>query len=107
VPGTPIALSRPPQASPVVQVPLLPVPQQGWLAPPQVPHWSVVGVTRQESPAPHGVLPPSPLPPVFGQQSCPVAPQAPQVPGIPIALSRPPQASPAEQVPLLPVPQQG
>jgi hypothetical protein len=39
IPGTPMLSSRPPQARPGVgHEPLLPVPQQGWPAAPQVPH---------------------------------------------------------------------
>src|SRR5260221_124698 len=54
-----------------------------------------------------GAGPPSTAPPVIGQQSCPAPPQAAHIPGIPMAAFRPPQASPVEQVGLLPVPQHG
>jgi hypothetical protein len=60
MPGMPALLIRLVHAMPVLHVPLLPDPQQGWPAPPQVPHWFPVGDTRQLRPDPHGsVAPPS------------------------------------------------
>jgi len=53
MPGVPAPALRPVQANPVEQVPLLPVPQQGWPSPPQVPHWLPPGNSRQDSVAPH------------------------------------------------------
>ena len=86
---------RPAQPSPVLQVPLPPVPQHGWLAPPHAPHipWT------QATPAPRqGVAP--------LQQAWPEAPHGSQVPGTPPAI-RPAQPNPVEQVPFAPVPQHG
>jgi hypothetical protein len=47
MPGAPLALFRPAHASPLLQVPLLPVPQQGCPGPPQLPHTSSPGAEMQ------------------------------------------------------------
>jgi hypothetical protein len=59
MPGMPALLIRPVHASPVLHVPLLPDPQHGCPAPPQVPHWFPVADTRQLRPEPQGSAPPS------------------------------------------------
>lgn len=95
----PLALSRPEQTNPELQVPLAPVPQHDCAEPPQVEHWLPDALTTQETPELHGVAP--------AQQACPSAPHALQVPAVPWATARPLQAKPVLQVPLLPVPQHG
>jgi len=58
IPGIPCPAFRPPQASPVLQVPLLLFPQQICPDAPQVAeHVSPVGETTQVSPVPHAVWP--------------------------------------------------
>jgi hypothetical protein len=91
----------------VLQVPLL-VPQHGWPAPPQVPHWFPVAEIRHDIVVPQAVCPAPPSTPAMtGQQGWPVPPQVAHIPGAPLALFRPAHPSPLLQVPLLPVPQQG
>jgi len=112
VPGTPPAFILPVQVSPspAVQVPLFPVPQQGWPAAPQAPHWVPVAERMQASAAVQAVggAPPSGTATLVGQQSWPAPPQTAHMPGTPMPALRPPQASPAVvQVPPLPTPQHG
>jgi len=59
VPGIPIPRFRPVHARPAVQVPALPVPQQGWPAAPQVPHWFPAVASTQASGAAQAMTPPS------------------------------------------------
>jgi hypothetical protein len=96
---------RPVQArpKPAVQLPLLPVPQQGWPAAPQVPHWLPVVPTKQVSGAMHWVMPASGT---AVQQTWPLPPQGPHMPGTLAPALRPPQPSPLLQVPALLLPQQ-
>jgi Wiskott-Aldrich syndrome protein len=98
-PGVRVAVSRPEQAKPVLQVPVPPEPQQDWPEPPQVEQMLPVDF-RTQDPEVHWVAPP----PV--QQAWPSPPQAPHLPAFPVAESRPEQAKPVLQVPVLPVPQQ-
>jgi len=99
VPGVLVAVARPEQTNPLLQVPLLPVPQHDCAEPPQVVQMLPEALSTQD-PEVHWVTPP----PV--QQGCPSAPHAPQVPGVPDEAVRPEQARPVLQVPVLPVPQQ-
>jgi hypothetical protein len=98
---------RPLHAKPAEQVPAPAVPQHGWPAPPQVPHWLPVAETKQDKVVPHAACMPPSGPPFAGQQGWPVPPQVAHIPGTPLALFRPAQARPVEQVPALPVPQHG
>jgi hypothetical protein len=101
-----IAAMRPAQPSPIMHVPVLPVPQHGCPDALHAPHWFVVAPSMHERPAVHAVTPPSALP-MVEQQSWPSPPQAAHMPGMPMSELRPPHASPMLHVPLLPVPQQG
>jgi hypothetical protein len=103
-----LAALRPAQAKPAEQVPLLPVPQHGWPAPPQAPHWLPVAEIRHDIVVPQAVCPAPASPAAMtGQQGWPVPPQVEHIPGIPLALVRPVHANPVLQVPALAVPQQG
>ena len=104
VPGVPLVRMRAEQASPVLQVPLPPVPQHGWLAAPQVAQTLPEAASVHSCGAAHAVTPLSaaPGPPPVGQQSWSVPPHAPQVPAVLAVVSRPEQTSPVLQVPLLP-----
>ena len=113
MPGMPMLLMRPVHAIPVLQVPFPPVPQQGWPAPPQAPHWLPAVATMQlSSPVHAGVAvpasapPPPPPPPPVGQHGCPAPPHVAHMPGTPVALMRPVHASPVVHVPFPPEPQQ-
>jgi hypothetical protein len=107
VPASPCPALRPEQASVApVQVPLLPVPQQGWPVAPHAPHSFPAVPTRQASGVMQAVIPASAAAPAVEQHTCPAPPQVLQVPGIPCAAFRAAQPSPALQVPLLPFPQQ-
>ena len=97
---------RPAQPNPVEHVPVLPVPQQGWPEPPQVPQAVPPVATMQLSAVMHALTPPSPGAPIVVQQAWPEAPQGPHVPGVPAPLFRPLQPSPLEQVPVPLTPQQ-
>lgn len=90
--------NRPAQPSPVVQVPPPPVPQQGCPMPPQVPQVLPLAAVTHPSGAWQAMLP--------LQQGCPAAPHGWQLPLF-IIMSRPAQARPIWQLPLLPPPQQG
>jgi len=60
VPGMPVAPSRPAQPRPaIVHEPLFPVPQQGWPAAPQAPHWLPVVEIMHDVPVMQSVMPPS------------------------------------------------
>jgi hypothetical protein len=71
VPGVPLVRLRLEQASPVLQVPVPPVPQHGWPAAPQVPQMLPEAASTQSCGAVHAVTPLSaaPGPPPVGQQS--------------------------------------
>jgi hypothetical protein len=75
VPGVPADAVRPEQAKPVLQVPLLPVPQHDCPDPPQVAHTLPLADNMQDIPLSHD---PPPAPP--GQQDWPEAPHALHVP---------------------------
>jgi hypothetical protein len=70
VPGVPLARLRPAQTSPVEQVPLPPMPQQGWLSAPQVAHWLAVAASTHSCGDVQALAPPSRTgPPVVWQQT--------------------------------------
>jgi hypothetical protein len=105
MPGMPEA--RPMQARPMVQLPppLPPVPQQICPMPPQVAHTLPVAEVAQPRPGWQDELPPPPSAlSLCGQQGWSAPPQVAQVPAL--FITRPPQPSPAMQVPVLPRPQQ-
>jgi hypothetical protein len=78
VPAVPEAASRPVQASPVLQVPALPVPQQAWPAPPQAAEQTLPpAASMHERPLPHVAVP------VPGQQAWPDPPHGLHVPAPP------------------------
>jgi len=70
VPGVPLPRLRPEHTRFVEQVPVPPVPQQGWLLPPQVAHVSLVAPSTHSCGAVQAFTPPSMAgPPVTGQQT--------------------------------------
>jgi hypothetical protein len=106
VPGVPAAAFRPAQTRPVLQVPLLPEPQQGF---PEAPHSELAAQTPPLAESMHEnpwsqVLPP-PMPPPPGQHALPAPPHALQVPPPRAPASVPPVKQPSPAWQLLP-PQQ-
>jgi hypothetical protein len=89
VPAAPVAWSRPWQAKPAEQVPVVPVPQQAWPEPPQLLHTLPVVESEQVRPVVHAGL--------LGQQAWPEPPHNPQIP--PASAPRPRQPMPLWQLP--------
>jgi hypothetical protein len=105
VPGTPLPRLRPEQASPVSQVPLLPVPQQDCPSAPQA--WQRLppeATTHSCGAVQAGAAPSTAAPPVV-QQTWSDPPHGPHVPAVLWVVSRPEHANPELQVPVPPVPQ--
>ncbi len=70
VPGAPVFLLRPVHTRFVEQVPVPPVPQQGWPSAPQAAHLLLVAPSTHSCGAVHALTPPSIAgPPVAAQQT--------------------------------------
>jgi hypothetical protein len=107
VPAIPMPELRPEHASVgSEQVPLAPKPQQACPLAPHVPHWLLVAPIVHASGVMQAVMPASAGTPAVEQQIWPDPPQVVHMPGTPWLALRPPQPSPALQVPLLLLPQQ-